>query len=217
MNTTPQERLALGALGLLLAAGGVARAVRGGPAQVEWSGSDPPGAVAALRAAVDDSTRRQEARDRPLGAGERLDANTASQDELTRLPGVGPALAARIVEHRERRRLRTLADLDSVPGVGPALLRKVAPHLTLAAGRASPARSRAPAAPPRGAPAVVDLNRATVADLEALPGVGPAIASRIIDWRERRGAFRTVDDLQQVPGIGPATLARIRGAVRVSP
>jgi competence protein ComEA len=47
--------------------------------------------------------------------------------------------------------------------------------------------------------------------------VGPALAERIVRWREREGPFRSVEDLARVPGIGPATVARIRGSVRVSP
>lgn len=65
------------------------------------------------------------------------------------------------------------------------------------------------------APAVVDLNVATLSDLDALPGVGPATAQAIIDERRRRGRFRSVDELLDVRGIGPSKLARLRGRVRV--
>lgn len=61
----------------------------------------------------------------------------------------------------------------------------------------------------------VDLDTATLAELEALPGVGPAKAQAILDVRAQRGPFATVDDLLSVPGIGPATLVNIRHAVRV--
>lgn len=61
----------------------------------------------------------------------------------------------------------------------------------------------------------VDLNTATVAELEALPGVGPATAAAIVDDRERNGPFPSVDDLERVPGIGPAKLAALRDLVTV--
>lgn len=48
----------------------------------------------------------------------------------------------------------------------------------------------------------LDLNRASVAELEALPGIGPVLAGRIVAWRERHGAFRSVRDLRRVQGIG---------------
>ena len=61
----------------------------------------------------------------------------------------------------------------------------------------------------------VDLNRATLADLEALPGVGPATAQAILDERARRGRFGSVDELLEVRGIGDAKLAALRDLARV--
>lgn len=61
----------------------------------------------------------------------------------------------------------------------------------------------------------LNLNIATLAQLEALPGVGPATAKAIIDERERRGGFGSVDDLLDVRGIGPAKLDAIRDLVTV--
>jgi len=57
-----------------------------------------------------------------------------------------------------------------------------------------------------GAVSIVDVNSATEAELEALPGIGPALASAIVEWRARNGPFSTPDDLLDVPGIGPAKL-----------
>src|SRR5919109_2199395 len=51
---------------------------------------------------------------------------------------------------------------------------------------------------------LVNLNTATVADLDTLPGIGPALAQRIISYREQHGGFRKLEDLLDVPGIGPA-------------
>lgn len=64
-------------------------------------------------------------------------------------------------------------------------------------------------------PAVVDLNTATTADLESLPGVGPVLAGRIIEWRTTHGAFTDVAELREVSGIGDAVFARIAPRVRV--
>jgi len=62
---------------------------------------------------------------------------------------------------------------------------------------------------------LVDLNTADQTALEALPRIGPALAQRIIDWREKNGRFGAVDDLLAVPGIGEKLLAGLRDLVRV--
>jgi competence protein ComEA len=61
----------------------------------------------------------------------------------------------------------------------------------------------------------IDLNRATVAELDGLIGIGPATATAIVTYREQHGAFASVDELLEVRGIGPAKLDAIRASVRV--
>jgi competence protein ComEA len=62
---------------------------------------------------------------------------------------------------------------------------------------------------------VVDLNSADAAALEELPGIGPALAERILAWREENGRFASIEDLLAVPGIGEKLLAGMRDQVRV--
>lgn len=62
---------------------------------------------------------------------------------------------------------------------------------------------------------LVDLNTATIADLDALPGIGPAKARTIVNWREQHGPFTSIDQLDEVPGIGPATIAGLRTRVSI--
>lgn len=61
----------------------------------------------------------------------------------------------------------------------------------------------------------VDLNRATVAELQSLPGIGPVIAARIVAHRDDNGPFASVEDLLDVPGIGETRLAELRSTVRI--
>lgn len=61
----------------------------------------------------------------------------------------------------------------------------------------------------------LNLNTADVAALDTLPGVGPATANAIIDWRDANGRFTAVEDLLSVPGIGDKTLAELRDLVTV--
>jgi competence protein ComEA len=56
----------------------------------------------------------------------------------------------------------------------------------------------------------LDLNRATAQDLDAIPGLGPALAQRIVDYRTAHGPFKKIDDLLQVSGIGPQNLQKLK-------
>ena len=71
---------------------------------------------------------------------------------------------------------------------------------------------------PGGAPIAggkVNLNTATVADLDALPGIGPVLAQHVVDWRTEHGRFASIDQLREVPGIGEAKYASLRDKVQV--
>lgn len=79
-----------------------------------------------------------------------------------------------------------------------------------------PGAPQANGAPPgSGVPALVNLNTATEAELEDLPGVGPVLAGRIAAYRDEQGGFTSIDELQEVSGIGPSTYADLQGAVTV--
>jgi competence protein ComEA len=86
-----------------------------------------------------------------------------------------------------------------------------------ASGAPVAAGSGAPSAgdPAGGAAGPIDLNTATLGELDTLPGVGPVLAQRILDWRSQHGRFASVDQLSDVPGIGDARLAQLRDLVRV--
>jgi competence protein ComEA len=193
----------------------------------------PADSAQALPALLEESRREREdaaRRSAPLADGETVDPNVASEADLDRLPGVGPAAARAIIAAREAAGgFGSAEDLLSVRGIGPATLERMRPHLAFA--RAYAARAGAPPAGgsgersgtgvarggPGGAPgppgAPLPLNGATLEELERLPGVGPALAQRILEERRRRGAFASVDDLLDVRGIGPATLERLRPLV----
>jgi competence protein ComEA len=78
--------------------------------------------------------------------------------------------------------------------------------------RGAPGTAAASAAP--GTPAgPVQLSTATLEQLDTLPGVGPATAQKILDYRAKHGAFSSVDELDAVPGIGPKRLDQLRDLV----
>jgi competence protein ComEA len=78
---------------------------------------------------------------------------------------------------------------------------------------AAGAAAAAPAAAGSSPSAPLDLNSATLEQLEALPGIGPVTAQKILDYRQAHGAFHAVAELQGVPGIGPAHMAQLKGLV----
>ncbi|MGC5021950.1 helix-hairpin-helix domain-containing protein [Micromonospora sp. DT47] len=116
----------------------------------------------------------------------------------------------------------------ALPGVDVALLnpaRKVADGELILVGVAAPVGQPAPGGAPAGggvgpggAPGAggrLNLNTATLAQLDALPGVGPVLAQRILTHRDQHGGFRSVGDLRQVEGIGDARYEQLKDLVTV--
>jgi competence protein ComEA len=224
MNVTPDEARALAFIGGLVFLSVVVRvADRPRPVTADLPGVD----LAALEAATRTELEASRTVPRPLAEGERIDPNRATAAELMRLPRARRSVVDRIVAARAQgTRFETLADLDRVPGVGVVTIEAWRGHLTLrgagdgvARGDAVDGRGTAAASASRDVGSAsprerVDLNRATAAELERLPGVGPALAVRIIAYRDSVGSFGSVDQLERVKGIGPATVARLRELVK---
>ena len=85
----------------------------------------------------------------------------------------------------------------------------------LAGANGAGAGAGAPAASGGSAPALINLNSADLAQLDTLPGVGPVLAQRILDWRAQHGRFTSVDELGEVSGIGDTLLAQLTPKVSV--
>ncbi len=85
----------------------------------------------------------------------------------------------------------------------------------LAAPASVETRLTAPVEEVRPDPSPLDLNAASAEELTALPGIGEALAARIVEYREASGPFETVEDLTNVSGIGPAKLAALEGWITV--
>lgn len=193
----------------------LALAILGVGARLVAGGSAPPGelgyrASTESRPARDSVAARAARLARPLARDERIDVDRAGAEELTRLPRIGPALAARIVADRDANGpFGSLAALDRVSGVGPTVLRAVGRHVVFSG---VPRRAGVSRATGR---AIVSLNTATELQLRQLPGLGPRRARAIVDDRRRHGPYRRLEDLSRVRGIGPGTVARLRDHVRV--
>ena len=165
------------------------------------------------------------------------DLNTADQTELAQVPGVGPKMAVAIVDHRHLHGpFKSVDELKNVRGIGPVTFEKVRSHFRTSTPpntpRAEVPTSPAPPTPPVLAPtpaprpapvsakkiqpgeAPINVNTATLEELQRLPSIGPTHAQSIITSRAL-APFQTVNDLDKVKGIGPKTLDKLRPFVVV--
>jgi competence protein ComEA len=137
----------------------------------------------------------------------RPDPNEATADELQRVPGITPALAQAIVRYRRDHVLLAPSDLHGVAGLEAAELSRFTTGLSF---------------PEKPQPGKVftgprlDLNRASLAELERVPGLGTSLAREIVERRARQ-PFTDLEELLAVPSIGPGKLTGLQQFLTVRP
>ena len=151
----------------------------------------------------------------------RVDVNSASLQSLETLPGVGPIVAKRI---REGRPYNNLEDLERVKGLGKARIEDLRGKVSF--GPANEAQTESALRPTGRSSAALgseklapgqqlNINTATVQDLEKLPGIGPAKAQAIVDYRTQNGSFKSPEDIEKVKGIKAGVFSRIKDFIKV--
>lgn len=139
-----------------------------------------------------------------LAVGARVDDALTAAGGATDEADLGQVNLARLVVDGEQVFVPRPGEVPPGGGAGASVTAPAGP---------SPAGAGAAAGAPAGSP--LDLNAATLADLDGLPGIGPVLAQRILDWREQNGRFTSVEELGEVSGIGDRVLENLRPLVRV--
>lgn len=140
-----------------------------------------------------------------------VDINTATEEDLQRLPRVGPAMAKAIVEYREKHGpFTSVEDLTKVPRIGSKLLETIREKIVVSGGKTGTTVASLQSE------AGLDLNKATAEELTKIPGIGPSTAEAIVKYREEHGDFKSIEELDNVPRIGPSKIEKIRPYLRVS-
>lgn len=169
-----------------------------------------------------------------------VDVNSADLETLQTLPGVGPSVAKKIVDGRP---YKSLADLEKVKGLGKTRADALKDLVTFGSAPAStasaPAASSSSSTPPtdsssgkstgstskstKSTPSAgrlaagekVNINTATAEELDKIPGIGPAKAQAIVDYRTQNGKFKTIEDIQKVKGIKEGVFSKIKDYLKV--
>lgn len=163
-----------------------------------------------------------------------VDVNSADSKTLQTLPGIGSATAKRIIDGRP---YQTVADLAKVKGLTAAKLNAIKDRLVFGPAVTAPSTNAAvPAkvkvaatnavtgrtATPKAAAStlapgqMVNINTASAADLDKVPGIGPVKAQAMVHYRAQNGNFKTIEDIQKVKGIKSATFAKIKAYIKVN-
>ena len=82
------------------------------------------------------------------------------------------------------------------------------PRVVLSSGKSAKTKTKIASGP-------ININTATLAQLDSLPGIGPVMANRIIAFRQKSGLFKTLDELRKVPGMGASKFAEIQSLIKI--
>ena len=151
-----------------------------------------------------------------------ININIADIETLAELPGIGPAKAQAIFEHRTQHdTLSSLTELTNIKGIGKKTLAKLLPYLEMIGDSAevyafvAEETTTSDIALSTELSEKININSASVDQLQDLKGIGQKKAQAIIDYRNENGSFETIEEIMNVKGIGQGTFDKIKNSIEV--
>ena len=190
---------------------------------------------------VNDSTQTEASQKRNYGSPI-VNINTATIEELQTLPGIGPSKARAIVEYRNKKPFSKSEELMNVPGIGQKTYDKLKDRITVGdctnttdntintPTQENTTEKRTTATNSQLSTALlnnqrgmngnenvgkININTASVEELQQLPGIGPAKAQAIVDYRQSNGGFKTIEEIKNVKGIGEKTYEKLKELIDI--
>lgn len=175
---------------------------------------------------------------------ETIDINTASFEELKTLPRIGTVSANKIIEYRKIcGRFNSIEEITRVKGIGKKTFEKIREVITVGSSsycdekksfsklekpESLPEKMKSLMTNEEGSMTIngtktfqeqlkININTASIEELERLHGIGPAIANRIIEYRKFHGGFQSIEEITRVKGIGVKTYEKIKGNITIVP
>ena len=153
---------------------------------------------------------------------EKIDINKAEIENLSKLPGIGPVKSQAIVDYREKNgEFNSLIELTNIKGIGNKTLAKLLPYLEMIGDSAevyafvAEETSTSDTLPTTGITEKININSASVKQLQDLSGIGQKKAQAIIDYRNENGSFEIIEEIMSVKGIGQGIFDKIKNRIEV--
>lgn len=148
----------------------------------------------------------------------KININTASNEQLQTLPRIGPKLAQAIIDYRNTHGpFKSIEKVQNVPRIGPKTFEGMKGLITVGGKKkVSKPKTKAPVivpSPVKGGK--ININTASNEQLQTLSGIGPKTAQNIIDYRTQHGLFSKIEDIMDIPRIGPKIFEKIRDSITV--
>ncbi|MDY6915129.1 MAG: ComEA family DNA-binding protein [Candidatus Cloacimonadota bacterium] len=134
----------------------------------------------------------------------KYDLQTITNSELQMIPGIGPSRAEDIIRYRDSLGFAKPTDLLNVKGIGEKTYEKIKDYFIGANSLTNKSMNELKEKKK------ININKASIDELTALPGIGPAKAKKIVNYRIKNGYFDKKEDIMQVNGIGQKTLEKLK-------